>query len=216
MGPNPPASQRPLTGEPDAGDPPVRFGGRGSGRNPALPTPITPARRPRVGSGPSPRPFARWMWTAGVPPAPRVPPVGRRSSPPRGAWPAHQIPIGRPGEAGKMPAVHTCASTARWVWTVPAAVRALDVDRGRPARPARSAAGALKFTTSRVVAGSPDPHRTTRRGRQDACGRATGSPDQQQGASPCRADALRPVTKGNGVAARRGRKQLEVNDRSAG
>ena len=29
----------PLTGEPDAGDPPVRFGGRG-GANPAIPTPI--------------------------------------------------------------------------------------------------------------------------------------------------------------------------------
>src|SRR6266545_3175175 len=29
----------PLTGEPDAGDPPVRFGGRG-GANPAIPTSI--------------------------------------------------------------------------------------------------------------------------------------------------------------------------------
>jgi hypothetical protein len=31
--------EKPLTGEPDAGKPPVRFGGRG-GANPAIPTPI--------------------------------------------------------------------------------------------------------------------------------------------------------------------------------
>ena len=32
-------AETPLTGEPDAGEPPVRFGGRG-GANPAIPTPI--------------------------------------------------------------------------------------------------------------------------------------------------------------------------------
>src|SRR5437870_13281045 len=32
-------AETPLTGKPDAGNPPVRFGGRGSG-NAALPTPI--------------------------------------------------------------------------------------------------------------------------------------------------------------------------------
>src|SRR5437016_10341695 len=34
-------AETPLTGKPDAGNPPVRFGGRGSG-NAALPTPIVP------------------------------------------------------------------------------------------------------------------------------------------------------------------------------
>src|ERR1035438_10212611 len=32
-------AEKPLTGEPDAGNPPLRFGGRG-GANPAIPTPI--------------------------------------------------------------------------------------------------------------------------------------------------------------------------------
>jgi hypothetical protein len=49
-----------------------------------------------------------------------------------------------------------------------------------------------------------------------AAASASGSLQQQQGVSPCRASAIRPVTEGNGVAARRGREQLEVNDRSAG
>lgn len=34
------ASGEPLTGEPDAGNPPVRFGGRGGRDQPAFPTPI--------------------------------------------------------------------------------------------------------------------------------------------------------------------------------
>src|ERR1035438_5583371 len=34
-------AEKPLTGEPDAGNPPVRFGGR-DGANPAIPTPIKP------------------------------------------------------------------------------------------------------------------------------------------------------------------------------
>jgi hypothetical protein len=49
-----------------------------------------------------------------------------------------------------------------------------------------------------------------------AAASASGSLQQQEGASPSRADVLRPVTERNGVAARRGREQLEVNDRSAG
>jgi hypothetical protein len=36
-------TETPLTGEPDAGNPPVRFGGRG-GANPAIPTSIEPPR----------------------------------------------------------------------------------------------------------------------------------------------------------------------------
>jgi len=36
-------AETPLTGEPDAGEPPVRFGGRG-GANPAIPTPIMRCR----------------------------------------------------------------------------------------------------------------------------------------------------------------------------
>jgi len=36
-------TETPLTGEPDAGNPPVRFGGRG-GANPAIPTSIKPLR----------------------------------------------------------------------------------------------------------------------------------------------------------------------------
>jgi hypothetical protein len=36
-------TETPLTGEPDAGNPPVRFGGRG-GANPAIPTSIEPLR----------------------------------------------------------------------------------------------------------------------------------------------------------------------------
>jgi hypothetical protein len=39
-------AETPLTGEPDAGDPPVRFGGRG-GANPAIPTPIAAELRRR-------------------------------------------------------------------------------------------------------------------------------------------------------------------------
>src|SRR5262249_30449862 len=38
---------RPLTGEPDAGDPPVRFGGRGAATQCGFPTPIKPATPPR-------------------------------------------------------------------------------------------------------------------------------------------------------------------------
>ena len=36
-------TETPLTGEPDAGNPPVRFGGRG-GANPVIPTSIKPSR----------------------------------------------------------------------------------------------------------------------------------------------------------------------------
>ncbi len=36
----------PLTGEPDAGDPPVRFGGRGSGKPLSLPLSAAPIARP--------------------------------------------------------------------------------------------------------------------------------------------------------------------------
>jgi hypothetical protein len=38
-------AEKPLTGEPDAGNPPVRFGGRG-GANPAIPTPIIHRTKP--------------------------------------------------------------------------------------------------------------------------------------------------------------------------
>src|SRR2546425_11930042 len=40
----------PLTGKPDAGDPPVRFGGRGSGKPLSLPLSLSCARI-RVGDG---------------------------------------------------------------------------------------------------------------------------------------------------------------------
>jgi hypothetical protein len=44
---------KPPTGEPDAGDPPVRFGGRGDRNQSALPTPIESLEKPgfRVAPG---------------------------------------------------------------------------------------------------------------------------------------------------------------------
>src|SRR2546428_7779869 len=42
---------KPPTGEPDAGKPPVRFGGRGGRNQSALPTPIIPPEAPDVVEG---------------------------------------------------------------------------------------------------------------------------------------------------------------------
>jgi hypothetical protein len=52
-----------------------------------------------------------------------------------------------------------------------------------------------------------------RHGR-DARASASESVPSQRGASPLRANVLRPVTEGNCVAARPGGEQLEVNDQS--
>ncbi|HYA41904.1 MAG TPA: hypothetical protein VEF34_11405, partial [Syntrophobacteraceae bacterium] len=48
-----PDEVKPSTGEPDAGDPLVRFGGRGSAIQCAVPTPIAWAAHPSI-PGPSP------------------------------------------------------------------------------------------------------------------------------------------------------------------
>ena len=52
-------------------------------------------------------------------------------------------------------------------------------------------------------------------GQQVVRASASVSVPGQRGASPLQVDALRPVTEGNCVAARRGGKQPEVNDQSA-
>src|SRR5213593_1222271 len=44
---------RPPTGEPDAGDPPVRFGGRGGRNQSSLPTPIPLAGKPARSARPA-------------------------------------------------------------------------------------------------------------------------------------------------------------------
>ena len=51
-------------------------------------------------------------------------------------------------------------------------------------------------------------------GGRGARGRASVSAHNQEGASSCRANVLRPVTGDNRVAARQGGKQSEVNDQS--
>lgn len=55
---------------------------------------------------------------------------------------------------------------------------------------------------------------TLRADRLEAGPSASESVSDPRGASPLQAVALRPVTEGNGVAARRGREQPEVNHRS--
>jgi hypothetical protein len=64
----------------------------------------------------------------------------------------------------------------------------------------------------------PEPRRplvATRPGQQVVRASASVCVPGQRGESPLQVDALRPVTEGNCVAARRGGKQPEVNDQSA-
>jgi len=67
-----PLRGEPPTGKPDAGDPPVRFGGRGDGQ-PLLPIPIQGGLRPQMSTLESPSPLGRGLGLSSARwPSPRV------------------------------------------------------------------------------------------------------------------------------------------------
>ena len=82
-----------------------------------------------------------------------------------------------------------------------------------PARQADASCSPSVASGLRNVHFSVEPHFASDPARQVGPS-ASVSVFGQRGASPFRAYALRPVTEGNCVAARRGGKQLEVNDQS--
>gem|GEM_PF-5125527 len=137
-------AETPLTGEPDAGEPPVRFGGRG-GAHPAIPTPIMRCRdypwslptraafevRPLAGA------FGQEHCARELPPQRRCPSQpttlhlgGRRYLPTdaadyalihsiRGSSKCHQVTLGPGQQDWFAMEPNACTGSAAWLWPAP-------------------------------------------------------------------------------------------------